>query len=175
MATRRPSPRPGSQAQPLLPRELEGNLIVPAGARFALLASRFNHFIVDRLVEGATDALKRHGADMARVSIVRVPGSWEMPAVAARLARSGKVDAIVALGCVIRGGTPHFDYVAAEVTKGLAGVSLDTGVPITLGVLTTDTIDQAVERAGTKSGNKGFEAACSAIEMVSLGEALAGI
>ena len=171
MATRRRDPAP----QQLLPRELEGNLIVPAGARFALLASRFNHFIVDRLVEGALDALKRHGADMARVAIARVPGSWEMPTIAARLARSGKVDAIVALGCVIRGSTPHFDYVAAEVTKGLAGISLDTGVPITLGVLTTDTIDQAVERAGTKSGNKGFEAACSAIEMVSLAEALRAI
>jgi 6,7-dimethyl-8-ribityllumazine synthase len=147
-------------------------MIVPAGARFALVASRFNHFIVDRLVDGALDALRRHGADMGNVTLVRVPGAWEMPLVARELARAGKVDAIVGLGCVIRGSTPHFDYVAAEVTKGLAGISLDTGVPIVLGVLTTDTIEQAIERAGTKAGNKGWESACSAIEMVSLFQAM---
>jgi 6,7-dimethyl-8-ribityllumazine synthase len=147
-------------------------MIVPAGARIALVASRFNHFIVDRLVDGALDALRRHGADMGNVTLVRVPGAWEMPLVAREIARGGKVDAIVGLGCVIRGSTPHFDYVAAEVTKGLAGISLDTGVPIVLGVLTTDTIEQAIERAGTKAGNKGWESACSAIEMVSLFQAM---
>jgi 6,7-dimethyl-8-ribityllumazine synthase len=143
-------------------------MVVPAGARFALVAARFNHFIVDRLVDGAVDALRRHGGDLGNVTIVRVPGAWEMPVAAAAIARQKQVDAIIGLGCVIRGSTPHFDYVAAEVTKGLAGISLDTGLPIVLGVLTTDTIEQAIERAGTKAGNKGWEAACSAIEMVSL-------
>jgi 6,7-dimethyl-8-ribityllumazine synthase len=143
-------------------------MVVPAGARFALVASRFNHFIVDRLVDGAVDALRRHGGDMGNVTIVRVPGAWEMPFAAQAIARQKNVDAIIGLGCVIRGSTPHFDYVAAEVTKGLAGISLDTGIPIVLGVLTTDTIEQAIERAGTKAGNKGWESACSAIEMVSL-------
>ncbi len=150
------------------PREIEGQMVVPAGARFALVASRFNHFIVDRLVDGAVDALRRHGGDLGNVTIVRVPGAWEMPVAAAAIAKQKQVDAIIGLGCVIRGSTPHFDYVAAEVTKGLAGISLDTGLPIVLGVLTTDTIEQAIERAGTKAGNKGWEAACSAIEMVSL-------
>jgi 6,7-dimethyl-8-ribityllumazine synthase len=150
------------------PTEYEGQVVVPPGTRFALVASRFNHFIVDRLVDGALDAIRRHGGDLGLASLVRVPGAWEMPTVVARLARSKKVDGVVALGCVIRGSTPHFDYVAAEVTKGLASVSMDTGVPIALGVLTTDTIEQAIERAGTKAGNKGWEAAVSAIEMVSL-------
>jgi 6,7-dimethyl-8-ribityllumazine synthase len=154
------------------PRELEGKLIVPPGARFALVAARFNHFIVDRLVEGAVDALRRHGADLGNVTIARVPGAWEMPVAAASLVRSGKVDALIGLGCVIRGSTPHFDYVAAEVTKGLAHLQMETGVPVVLGVLTTDTIEQAIERAGTKAGNKGWEAACSAIEMVSLVQAM---
>jgi 6,7-dimethyl-8-ribityllumazine synthase len=166
------SKKPLETAAPGIVREIEGKLVVPPGTRFALIASRFNHFIVDRLVEGALDSLRRHGADPGLQTLVRVPGAWEMPMVAARLARAKKVDAIVALGCVIRGSTPHFDYVAAEVTKGLANVSLDTGVPIALGVLTTDSIEQAIERAGTKSGNTGWEAACSAIEMVSLGTAL---
>lgn len=143
-------------------------MIVPAGARFAIVAGRFNHFIVDRLVDGAVDALRRHGGDLGNVTIVRVPGAWEMPLAASAIARQKNVDAIIGLGCVIRGSTPHFDYVAAEVTKGLAGISLDTGLPIVLGVLTTDNIEQAIERAGTKAGNKGWEAACSAIEMVSL-------
>jgi len=150
------------------PREIEGQMVVPAGARFALVAARFNHFIVDRLVDGAVDAIRRHGGDLGNVTIVRVPGAWEMPVAAAAIAKQKQVDAIIGLGCVIRGATPHFDYVAAEVTKGLAGISLDTGLPIVLGVLTTDTIEQAIERAGTKAGNKGWEAACSAIEMVSL-------
>ena len=128
---------------------VEGGLVVPQGARFALVASRFNHFIVDRLVDGALDAI-----------------------VVARLAQKRSVDAIIALGAVIRGSTPHFDYVAAEVTKGIATVSMQTGVPVAFGVLTTDSIEQAIERAGTKAGNKGWEAAVSAIEMVALGAAL---
>jgi 6,7-dimethyl-8-ribityllumazine synthase len=156
---------------------VEGTLVAPPGARFALVVSRFNHFIVDRLLEGALDALARHGAELGRATIVRVPGAWEIPTVVARLARGRdeerpKVDAIVALAAVIRGSTPHFDYVAGEVTKGIAQVSLETGVPVTFGVLTTDTIEQAIERAGTKAGNKGFDAAVSALEMVSLRAAL---
>ncbi|MEO7332134.1 MAG: 6,7-dimethyl-8-ribityllumazine synthase [Minicystis sp.] len=147
---------------------LEGNLVVPPGARFALVASRFNHFIVDRLVEGAIDAICRHGGSPERISIVRVPGAWEIPMVVSRLAQKRSHDAIIALGAVIRGSTPHFDYVAAEVTKGIATVAMQTGVPVTFGVLTTDTIEQAIERAGAKSGNKGWEAAVSAIEMVAL-------
>src|SRR5215472_19101673 len=155
-------------------RVIEGNLVVPAGARFAVVASRFNHFIVDRLVEGALDALARHGADMKKVTLVRVPGSWELPLVAQRIAQSKRVDAVVALSAVIRGATPHFDYVAGEVSKGLAAASLASGVPVTFGVLTTDTLEQAVERAGTKGGNKGWDAAVSAVEMVSLWRALDG-
>jgi 6,7-dimethyl-8-ribityllumazine synthase len=154
------------------PREVEGMLVVPAGARFAVVASRFNHFIVDRLVEGALDALSRHGADMKKVTLVRVPGSWEVPLVVQRVATSKKVDAVIALAAVIRGATPHFDYVAGEAAKGVASASLSTGVPVSFGILTTDTIEQAVERAGTKAGNKGWDAALSAIEMVSLGRAL---
>ena len=154
------------------PRVVEGQLVVPEGTRFAVVASRFNHFIVDRLVEGAVDGLVRHGAAPDRVSIVRVPGSWEIPQVVARLARGGTVDAIVAVGAVIRGDTPHFDYVAAEVSKGIASVTLETGVPVAFGILTTDSIEQAIERAGTKGGNKGWEAALGAVEMVSLARAL---
>ncbi|WP_437304969.1 6,7-dimethyl-8-ribityllumazine synthase [Sorangium sp. So ce388] len=153
-------------------RVIEGNLVVPPGSRFAVVASRFNHFIVDRLVEGALDAIARHGGSLERTSIVRVPGAWEMPTVVGRLAHKKGVDAIITLGAVIRGSTPHFDYVAAEVTKGIATVSLQTGVPVTFGVLTTDSIEQAVERAGTKHGNKGWEAAVSAIEMLALGASL---
>jgi len=137
-------------------------------AKFCLLAARFNSFIVERLVEGAVDTLVRHGVDRDAIEIVRVPGAWEMPIAAQRLARSGRYDAIIALGAVIRGGTPHFDYVAGECTKGLAHVSLAENLPVIFGVLTTDTIEQAVERAGTKAGNKGAEAALSAIETVSL-------
>lgn len=163
-------------------RVVEGTLVAPPGARFALVASRFNHFIVDRLVEGALDALARHGGDLGKATIVRVPGAWEIPTVVARIAAgrrasdpktaSPRVDAIIALAAVIRGSTPHFDYVASEVTKGIAQVSLQSGVPVTFGVLTTDTIEQAIERAGTKAGNKGWDAAVSAIEMVALGAAL---
>lgn len=158
------------------PRVVEGNVVVPKGAKFAIVASRFNHFIVDRLVEGALDALVRHGASDADITIVRVPGAWEIPVAVKRLATPAnggrKVDAIVALAAVIRGSTPHFDYVAAEVSKGVATISLDSGLPISFGVLTTDTIEQAVERAGTKAGNKGWDAATSAIEMVALERSL---
>ncbi len=149
-------------------KTIEGMLQVAAGTRFALLASRFNSFIVDRLLEGAIDSLVRHGADKDELTLYRVPGSWELPLVAARIAEKKEHDAIVVLGALIRGATPHFDYIAAEVSKGLANVSMQTGVPITFGVLTTDTIEQAVERAGTKVGNKGSDAATAAIELVSL-------
>lgn len=155
-----------------LPERIEGNLVVPKGARFAVVASRFNEFIVESLIGGARDGLLRHGADPGNVTIVRVPGSWEIPHACARLAKSGRFDAIVAVGAVIRGGTPHFDYVAAEVSKGVAQAGLQSGVVISFGVLTTDTIEQAVERAGTKAGNKGYDAAMAAIEMVSLGAEL---
>jgi 6,7-dimethyl-8-ribityllumazine synthase len=157
------------------PRIVEGNLAVLPNEKFAIVASRFNHFIVDRLVDGATDAFVRHGAAPHQITIIRVPGAWEIPVVVDRLASSKKVSAIVALAAVIRGATPHFDYVAGEVTKGIATVSLRTAVPVAMGILTTDSIEQAVERAGTKAGNKGWDAAVSAIEMVSLGQALAGI
>jgi 6,7-dimethyl-8-ribityllumazine synthase len=147
-------------------------LVVPTGARFALVATRFNHFIVDRLVEGALDALRRHGVDDKNVTLVRVPGSFELPVVVHRIAKSKKVDAVIALGCVIRGATPHFDYVAGEAAKGVAAAAASSGVPVAFGVLTTDSIEQAIERAGTKAGNKGWDAALSAIEMVSLDRAL---
>ena len=151
---------------------IEGTLIPPGNARFGVVASRFNDFIVDRLVGGAMDAFTRHGVSAVRVTLVRVPGSWELPLVCARLAKSGKLDAVIALGAVIRGGTPHFDYVAAEAAKGVAAASAQSGVPVVFGVLTTDSIEQAIERAGTKMGNKGFDAAMAAIEMVSLAKAL---
>jgi 6,7-dimethyl-8-ribityllumazine synthase len=153
-------------------KSIAGALVVPEGSKFAIVASRFNSFIVERLVEGAVDALVRHGADPQSVTVVRVPGAWEIPLVTQRLAKSGKVDAVIALGAVIRGATPHFDHVANEVSKGVAQASLASGVPIAFGVLTTDTIEQAVERAGTKAGNKGFDAAVTAIEMVALAKAL---
>lgn len=153
-------------------RIVEGHLTAPATARFAIVASRFNHFIVDRLVEGALDAIARHGGDLEKTTLVRVPGAWEIPIVVKRLCESKKVDAVIALGAVIRGSTPHFDYVAGEVSKGVAQASIDSGIPVAFGVLTTDTIEQAVERAGTKAGNKGWDAAVSAIEMVSLARAL---
>src|SRR6266508_156387 len=154
------------------PAIVEGSMIAPSGARFAIVASRFNDFIVDRLIAGAIDALSRHGVDASRITVVRVPGSWELPLVCSKIAAKGKVDAIVALGCVIRGATPHFDHVASEVSKGVASISLSSGVPIAFGVLTTDTIEQAIERAGTKMGNKGWDSALSAIEMVTLLQAV---
>jgi len=153
-------------------RVIEGTLVVPKGAKFAVVASRFNHFVVDRLVEGALDALVRHGAEASNVTVVRVPGAWELPVIVRRIARSRKVDAVIALGAVIRGSTPHFDYVAGEAAKGIGAVAAEGGVPVAFGVLTTETVEQAVERAGTKQGNKGWDAAMSAIEMVALGRAL---
>ncbi|MCB9730409.1 MAG: 6,7-dimethyl-8-ribityllumazine synthase [Deltaproteobacteria bacterium] len=154
-------------------RTVEGHLDAK-GRRFGVVVTRWNSFITERLLEGALDALKRHGVADDAVTVVRVPGAFEVPLVVQRLCQSGTVDAVVALGCVIRGSTPHFDYVAGEVSKGVAQVSLATGVPVGFGVLTTDTIEQAVERAGTKAGNKGFEAATTAIEMVDLLGALEG-
>jgi 6,7-dimethyl-8-ribityllumazine synthase len=154
-------------------RTFEGTLVVPAGSRFAIVASRFNHFIVDRLVDGAVDCLVRHGASSDNIDLIRVPGAWEIPLVVQRVARSKSYSGIVAVGAVIRGSTPHFDYVAAEVTKGLSSVSLNENVPAAFGVLTVDTIEQAIERAGTKAGNKGWEAAVSVIEIVSLSSVLA--
>jgi 6,7-dimethyl-8-ribityllumazine synthase len=149
------------------PRIAEGNLDA-SGLGFAIVTSRFNHFIVDRLLEGCLDALERHGCDLSRCLIARVPGSFELPSVVRRLAEGGDHDGVIALGAVIRGDTPHFDFIAAEVTKGLAQVSLQSGMPVSYGVITTDTIEQAIERAGTKAGNKGAEAALSAIEMANL-------
>jgi 6,7-dimethyl-8-ribityllumazine synthase len=146
---------------------IEGRLSAD-GIRFGIVVSRWNSFITERLLEGALDALKRHGADMDAVRVVRVPGSYEIPLAVQRVAASGAVDAVICIGALIRGSTPHFDYISAEVSKGIAAVSLDTGVPATFGVLTCDTIEQAIERAGTKAGNKGAEAAMSAVEMVDL-------
>jgi 6,7-dimethyl-8-ribityllumazine synthase len=139
-----------------------------AGLRFAIVQARFNHFVADRLLEGAQDALARHGADLDSVGVYKVPGSWELPLVARKLAQAGKYDAIIALGAVIRGATPHFEYVAGEAAKGLAQASLESGVPIAFGVITADSIEQAIERAGTKAGNKGFDAALAAIETANL-------
>lgn len=154
-----------------MPQFFEGNLDAK-GQKIGIVVSRFNSFICERLLEGAVDALVRHGADDADISVSRVPGAFEIPLAARKMADSGKYDALICLGAVIRGSTPHFDYVASEVSKGVASVSLDSGVPIAFGVLTTDTIEQAVERAGTKAGNKGFEAAVTAIETVNLFKAL---
>lgn len=138
------------------------------GLRVAIVASRFNAFIVDPLIGGAIDVLTRTGSPAAEVTVVRCPGAYEIPMVAQRCARSGRFDAIICLGAVIRGATPHFDYVASEAAKGIASVAMDAAVPVTFGVLTTDTIEQAVERAGTKAGNKGADAALAALELVSL-------
>ena len=138
------------------------------GLKFAVVVSRFNELISNRLLDGAIDSLKRHDADDKDVEVAWVPGAFEIPLIAQKLAESKKFDAIVALGAVIRGDTPHFDYVAAEATKGIAQASLKTGIPVALGIITADNVDQAVERAGSKSGNKGFQAATSAIEMASL-------
>ena len=148
-------------------KTIEGALTVKK-ARFCLVVARFNSFVVESLLEGAIDTLRRHGAEESDITIVRVPGAFEMPLVAQRLAASKRFDALIALGAVIRGGTPHFEYVAGECTKGLAGVALKYDLPVAFGVLTVDTIEQAIERAGTKAGNKGAEAALSAIEMISL-------
>lgn len=142
------------------------------GLRFALVVSRFNEALTSRLESGAVDCLLRHGASEDDITIVRVPGAWEIPMVAARLAGDGSVDAVISVGALVRGGTAHFDLIAAEVTKGVAQAAMTTGVPMTFGVITADTLEQAVERAGTKMGNKGWEAALAAIEMARLSERL---
>src|SRR6056300_573640 len=149
----------------------EGDLMV-RDARFTIVASRFNNFIVDSLLKGSLHCLRQHGAADADIDVVRVPGAFEMPVAVDKIAASRRADGIIALGCVIRGGTPHFDYVAGECVKGLSQVGLDSGLPVTFGVLTVDSIEQAIERAGTKAGNKGAEAAMTAIEMVSLSRQL---
>lgn len=149
-------------------KTVEGNLLVQGG-KFCIVASRFNHFIVDKLTAGAIDTLLRHGAKQADICLVKAPGAFELPLVIQRVvATSSQYDAIIALGAVIRGATPHFDYVAGECVKGIAALALQCDMPISFGVLTVDTIEQAIERAGCKAGNKGAEAALSAIEMVSL-------
>ena len=148
-------------------KTIEGTFIAPKG-RFALVVGRFNSFVVESLVSGAVDALVRHGVSESDITIIRAPGAFEIPLVAQKVAQRGDFDAIIALGAVIRGGTPHFEYVAGECTKGLAQVSMEFGVPVAFGVLTVDSIEQAIERSGTKAGNKGAEAALSALEMVSL-------
>ena len=146
---------------------LEGELQAK-GLKFAIIVSRFNDFITSKLLDGAKDALLRHGAKEEDIDIAKVPGSFEIPLIAKKLASKGTYNAVICLGTVIRGATPHFEYVAAEVAKGIAAASMETGVPIAFGVITSDTIEQAVERAGTKSGNKGFDAAITAIEMAQL-------
>lgn len=146
---------------------IEGGLNAQ-GLKTALVASRFNDFIVSRLIDGAVDALVRHGASSEDITIARVPGAFEIPQTLSRVVRSGKYDIVIALGAVIRGSTPHFDYIAAEVAKGVAHIALESTVAVSFGVLTTDTIEQAIERAGSKAGNKGAEAAMSAIEMANL-------
>ena len=144
------------------------------GLRFALVVSRFNEALTSRLQEGAIDCLVRHGADEGSISVIRVPGAWEIPMVAAKVARDGEYDAVVCVGALVRGGTAHFDLLAAEVAKGIAQAALTSGVPLTFGVITADTLEQAVERAGTKMGNKGWEAALAAIEMARLYQGLDG-
>jgi 6,7-dimethyl-8-ribityllumazine synthase len=149
------------------PKRVEGGLVA-TGLRIAIIASRWNDFIVSRLIGGAVDAVERHGGSADAVTIYRVPGSFEIPLVTKRVAHTGRWDAIICLGAVIRGETPHFDYVAGEAFKGIAHVSLESGVPVAVGIVTADTLDQAIDRAGAKSGNKGFEAAITAIEMANL-------
>ena len=148
-------------------KKIEGGFIAK-GLKFGVVVSRFNQFIGDRLLEGALDALRRNGASEEDCAVVLVPGSFEIPLAAKKMAKSGRYDAIICLGCVIRGATPHYAYIAAEMTKGIATTSLESEIPIAYGVLVTDTLEQAIERAGTKVGNKGFDAAMSAIEMTNL-------
>ena len=147
--------------------EYEG-ILDAKGLKFAIVLSRFNSFIGEKLLEGAIDAIKRHGGDENSIDIVRVPGAFEIPLAAKKMAAKKGIDAVICLGAVIRGGTPHFDYVASEVSKGVATVSLDSGLPVSFGVITTDNLEQAIERSGSKAGNKGFDAAVSAIEMSNL-------
>jgi 6,7-dimethyl-8-ribityllumazine synthase len=156
-----------------MPKVLEGR-ISGEGLRFAIVVSRFNDFISSKLVEGALDALIRHGAEDEGISLVKVPGAFEIPFTAKKLVHSGRYDAVICLGAVIRGATPHFDYVAAEMSKGIAQVGLEGAIPVSFGVLTTDDLEQAIERAGSKAGNKGWDAAMAAMEMVHLGRAIDG-
>jgi len=150
-----------------MPKIIEGTFDAK-GKKFAIVVSRWNQFIVNKMLDGALDALHRHNVEDSDITIAYCPGSFEIPIVVKKFAQTKKFDAVIAIGAVIRGATPHFEYIATEVTKGIASVGLETGVPCILGVLTTDTIEQAIERAGSKSGNKGFESAMSAIEMASL-------
>jgi 6,7-dimethyl-8-ribityllumazine synthase len=150
-----------------MPKVIQGDLTAK-GLKFGIVAARFNDFITARLLDGAVDALTRHGAAEGDIEVIKVPGSFEIPLAARVLAQSKKYNALICLGAVIRGATPHFEYVSAEVSKGVASVSMESGLPVIFGVLTTDTIEQAIERAGTKSGNKGWDAALSAIEMANL-------
>ncbi|MGE0334103.1 MAG: 6,7-dimethyl-8-ribityllumazine synthase [Gammaproteobacteria bacterium] len=147
---------------------IQGQLVVSGPVKIAIVCSRFNHFIVDQLEAGCIDALTRHGVAIGDITVVKVPGAFEIPVVARRLAKSGKCDAVIALGAVIRGSTPHFDHVAGACTSGLAAAAADSGVPVVFGVLTVDSIEQAIERAGTKAGNKGADAALTAIEMIAV-------
>lgn len=153
-------------------KRIEGQLSVGTDDAYAIVAARFNEFIVDRLVEGAVDCLVRHGATAKKITLVRVPGAWEIPLVVKQLCDSGKYRGVIALGALIRGATAHFDYISGQVASGVSQAALGSGVPAVFGVLTTDTIEQAIERAGTKAGNKGAEAAMAAIEMVSVVEQL---
>ncbi len=148
-------------------KSFEG-VLLGKGLKFGVVVSRFNEFVTGKLLEGARDALLRHGVNEDDIAIAWVPGSFEIPLVAKKLAQTSKYDAVICLGVVVRGATPHFEYIAAEVSKGIANVGLDTGVPITYGVITADTLEQAIERAGTKAGNRGFDAAVNAIEMANL-------
>jgi len=150
-----------------MPKIVEGKIIAK-GMKFGIAASRFNDFICGRLIDGAVDALTRAGADDKDIHIYKVPGAFELPLIAKKLAKSGRFDAVICLGAVIRGATPHFEYISAEVSKGIASMGLETEIPIAFGVLTTDTLEQAIERAGSKAGNKGWDAAMTAIEMVDL-------
>jgi 6,7-dimethyl-8-ribityllumazine synthase len=150
-----------------MPKELKGNLVVEK-QRFALVVSRFNNFITDKLLSGAMDTLQRHGCPDNQITVVRVPGSYELPLTAKKLIAGGGYDAVICLGCVIRGQTPHFDYIATECSKGIAQVALESGTPVAFGVITADTLEQAIERAGSKTGNKGSDAALTAIELVNL-------
>jgi 6,7-dimethyl-8-ribityllumazine synthase len=150
-----------------MPKTYEGRLVAE-GLRFGLVASRWNSFITERMIAGALDALTRHGCAEDAIELARVPGTWEIPVIAQKMAASGRFDAVVCIGCLIRGSTPHFEYLAAEVTKGLGQIGLQTGLPVTYGIITVENIEQAIERAGSKAGNKGAEAAVAAIEMANL-------
>ena len=152
--------------------EYSGNLVCGKGRRFGIVVSRWNDFFTEKMLSGAVDTLVRHGAKPENIHVVRVPGAWEIPLAVQKLVESGAVDGVAALGCLIRGATAHFDYISGEVTKGLGKLGLDSGLPVSFGVITVDNLDQAIERAGSKAGNKGGEAAASLIEMVELCESL---